>query len=323
MSGAEERTLTLGGHGEQFRHTALLYSGEDEFLAGTAAFVREGLAADEPVMVALGVPRIEALKAELGPPADRVLFTDMAEMGANPARIIPAWHDFVENRPTPHGGLRGIGEPIWAERSQAELVECQRHESLLNLVFDGTPGFQLLCPYDVDALPAEVLEEALRSHPLILAGGVTKASHDTRTLVEVGAPFADPLPDPPPQADSRVFAENDLAAVRRFVARCAADAGMGARTAGELVLATHEVATNSVLHGGGKGVVRIWQEGETLLCEVLDEGHIDSPLAGRQRPAPGEAGGYGLWLSNQLCDLVQVRSFPEGSVVRLHKRRER
>ena len=43
------------------------------------------------------------------------------------------------------------------------------------------------------------------------------------------------------------------------------------------------------------------------------------PLVGRERPA-GPAGGYGLWLANQLCDLVQVRSFPAGSVVRLHMR---
>ena len=27
--------------------------------------------------------------------------------------------------------------------------------------------------------------------------------------------------------------------------------------------------------------------------------------------------GFGLWLVNQLCDLVQLRTFPWGSVVRL------
>ena len=30
--------------------------------------------------------------------------------------------------------------------------------------------------------------------------------------------------------------------------------------------------------------------------------------------------GHGLWLANQVCDLVQVRSFPTGTVVRLHLR---
>jgi anti-sigma regulatory factor (Ser/Thr protein kinase) len=31
-------------------------------------------------------------------------------------------------------------------------------------------------------------------------------------------------------------------------------------------------------------------------------------------------GGYGLWLANQVCDLVQVRSSPAGTTVRLHVR---
>ena len=33
-----------------------------------------------------------------------------------------------------------------------------------------------------------------------------------------------------------------------------------------------------------------------------------TPLAGRRRPAPSEPDDRGLWLANQLCDLVQVRS---------------
>jgi MEDS: MEthanogen/methylotroph, DcmR Sensory domain len=44
--------------------------------------------------------------------------------------------------------LRGIGEPLFATRSADELVECQRHEALLNLAFQDAPGFWLLCPYD-------------------------------------------------------------------------------------------------------------------------------------------------------------------------------
>ena len=82
-----------------------------------------------------------------------------------------------------------------------------------------------------------------------------------------------------------------------------------------------EVASNSVTHGGGGGTLRVWLEEDTLVCEVRDRGIIDVPLAGRERPEPGQLGGYGLWLANLLCDLVQVRSFPDGSVVRLHKRR--
>ena len=55
-----------------------------------------------------------------------------------------------------------------------------------------------------------------------------------------------------------------------------------------------------------------------MLCEISDRGRFDEPLAGRVRPAPDQPDGRGLWLVNQLCDLVQIRSSPAGNVVRLH-----
>ena len=58
----------------------------------------------------------------------------MAVLGHNPARIIPAWRDFADAHAGP---IRGIGEPIWPGRGADELVECQLHESLLNVAFDG------------------------------------------------------------------------------------------------------------------------------------------------------------------------------------------
>jgi hypothetical protein len=53
---------------------------------------------------------------------------------------------------------------------------------------------------------------------------------------------------------------------------------------------------------------------------VRDGGRITRALAGRERPERGQVGGYGLWLANQLCDLVQVRAFAAGGAVRLHVR---
>jgi anti-sigma regulatory factor (Ser/Thr protein kinase) len=84
----------------------------------------------------------------------------------------------------------------------------------------------------------------------------------------------------------------------------------------------NEVATNSLRHADGWGVIRIWEEPHALVCDVRDGGTFDEPLAGRERPVPEEIGGFGLWLSNQVCDLVQIRSFPAGTVVRLHMHRD-
>jgi len=47
-----------------------------------------------------------------------------------------------------------------------------------------------------------------------------------------------------------------------------------------------------------------------LICEVHDTGQIADPLAGRRLPSPTAVGGFGLWLVNHLCDLVQVRTGP-------------
>ncbi len=200
-------------------------------------------------------------------------------------------------------------------------MECQRHESLLNLAFEDTKGFQLLCPYDSDALPPSVIDEARRSHPY-LSGGVDEThSRDYRGLEAVAAPFAEPLPDPAGEPDWRVFQRNTLAAMRAFVYGQAAAAGLSSDRMDDLALAVNEVATNSVVHGGGGGIVRIWQEPDALICEVIDRGPILEPLIGRERPSGNQQGGYGLWMANQLCDLVQIRSFGSRSVVRMHKRR--
>jgi hypothetical protein len=62
-------------------------------------------------------------------------------------------------------------------------------------------------------------------------------------------------------------------------------------------------------------------EGDDIVVEVADAGVIEQPLVGRLRPTVEQEGGRGLWIANQLCDLVQVRSGAEGTVVRLRARR--
>jgi anti-sigma regulatory factor (Ser/Thr protein kinase) len=305
---------------QDFRHEAFMYAGLDEFVRGAGAFIREGLEAGEPVLVVVSAEKIELLRRELGDDADEVLFADMAHVGANPARIIPAWRDFIAEHAEPGRGVRGIGEPIGPDRGPAELVECHRHEALLNVAFADTPGFRLMCPYDTTALEPAVVAHAHATHPLILADGAPLPSDRFPGLDAVRAPFDDPLPEPPVGVEKLEVHLYGLPAVRELVSRFAAAARLSADRASELVIAVNEIATNSVRHGGGSGVLRLWHEPGALVCEVRDRGRIEPPLVGRERPASGQIGGYGLWLANQVCDLVQVRSFPAGSAVRLHMR---
>ncbi|MDE3086925.1 MAG: sensor histidine kinase [Acidobacteriota bacterium] len=302
------------GHGQAgFRHEAFFYSGADDFVGGTVSFVEEGLRAGQPVMVALVPEKLELLRGALGDDAARVLFADMLELGRNPARIIPAWRRFVEE----HGGhatLRGIGEPIWAARDEDELVECQRHEALLNMAFDGGRPWSLLCPYDAGALGAEVLHEARRSHPYLAERHGVSASAE---YVASPAVFDGPLPEPALVDGELAFDGDTLRHARAVVSLWAAGV-LGAPRAGDLVLAVHEVAANSVRHGGGSGTLRYWRAGASAVVEVRDAGRFEKPLAGREMAPPGDEKGRGLWLAQQLCDLVQLRSSPQGSAVRLH-----
>ncbi|HXQ18554.1 MAG TPA: sensor histidine kinase [Acidimicrobiales bacterium] len=302
---------------DSFRHEALLYGDLATFLDATMAFITEGLAQDAATLVFVNEAKINALCAALGDQAQDVTFADMALVGANPARIIPAWSDFVATHSGSDRPLRGIGEPIWAGRDPAELAECHIHESLLNLAFAESPAFWLLCPYDTRALDPAVLHGAHRNHTVVRERGDQRRSeHFSPSAADL---FAAPLPPAPIGAAGLQFDRHRLAEVRQLVGEAARAAGLGRSRASDLLIAVNELATNSVIHGDGAGTIIVWCEGGSILCEVRDRGRLDRPLAGRVRPSVAQPNGRGLWLVNQLCDLVQLRTLADGTVVRVHQ----
>jgi anti-sigma regulatory factor (Ser/Thr protein kinase) len=305
---------------DRFAHDALFYAGMDDFVAQTIPFIVQGVEAGEPILVVVSSEKIARLRAELNGRADRVRFANMVGVGQNPARIIPAWRAFVSEQRATGRPFRGIGEPIWAARSRTELDECERHEALLNVAFDGAPAWRLTCPYDTETLSAPVLEEAERNHPFLVHQGIRRPSGGYRGLEGAAAPFDRPLAAPPPTARQLRFEPTALSlhTLRAVVTEEAAGFGLPPSRTDDLVLAASEVATNSIRHGGGTGVLRLWGQADALVCEISDAGRIEDPLAGRDRPAGDLESGYGLWLANHVCDLVQIRTFESGSVVRLH-----
>jgi anti-sigma regulatory factor (Ser/Thr protein kinase) len=304
---------TFGG----YRHEAFLYSGLPEFLSGTLSFIRRAVSAGDPVLAVVSAAKIDLLRQQLGAEAGHVAFADMADVGDNPARIIAQWQAFVQGN-AGAAQLCGIGEPIHPERSPSELAECQLHEALLNVAFAAATPLWLLCPYDLEALAADVIDEAQRTHPFVAHGDQRQASSAFEPI-DLADPFDRPLPPPPAGAAPVSFGSGDLRRLRMLVAGHAEQAGLEKEAATGVVLAVSEVASNSIRHGGGHGEVRVWAEGRILVCEVSDRGHITSPLVGRVRPVPDAGGGAGLWLANQLCDLVQISSSARGTTVRIYQ----
>jgi len=303
---------------EAYRHDAFFWRGEEEFLAGTATFVREGVLAGEPVMVCVIRPRLARLRDELGMLADGVRFVDMGELGRNPARIIPAWQQFVDECAVEGQPVRGVGEPIWAGRRPGEVSECQLHEALLDIAVPPETPLWLLCPYDVGELEEEVLAEARRTHPGFLTSGVARRRGWFAGEHRADDGFHVDLPQAGAPTFRRSFTATDLRVLRDDVLAHARAAGVSGERSADLALSVHEVATNSVVHARGAGVLHIWREPGALVCEVRDPGRISDPMIGRRAPGVENLHGRGLWMVNHLCDLVQIRSHAAGTTVRLH-----
>ena len=308
------RASAAGG----FQHDALFYEHDDEFVDHVAQFVREGVTAGEPVLVVVQAAKIARLRGALDDVVDDVEFANMADVGGNPARIIPAWMAFVD-RYEPGTRVRGVGEPLYVERSASARAECHVHEALLNVALSSA-AMTLLCPYDATRLSAEDLDRATTNHGGVHMHGACSVNE---SFVRPHAPLAGALPRPPRVLDVLDFDKTRLRAVRQLVDVRAEAAGLDDRRREDCVLAVSEIATNSVMHGGGGGTLRTWLDGDHLLCEVSDRGRVSDVLAGRCRPVAGQNGGYGLWLANQLADLVQVRTNDDGTVVRAHFTRVR
>jgi anti-sigma regulatory factor (Ser/Thr protein kinase) len=303
-----------------FRHEALLYAGDAEFFPAILDFVREGISRREPALVVVDARKIRGLRAALGEDASEVEFADMATVGVNPARIIPAWRDFVDARCTADRPVRGVGEPVWSARSEAELAECHRHEALLNVAFAPGPSWQLICPYDTQTLAPAVVAAASATHPSVRASsGASESSTAWRGLEASAAPLTDALPPPPSDAVVVGFeTPGSLVQLRALVEQWARESGLPPTRSAQAVLVVDELAANSLRHGGGRGTLLVWRDDDgSLLCEVRDHGAITDPLVGRVRPPTEAAQGRGLWLANHLSDLVQIRAVPGGSAVRV------
>jgi anti-sigma regulatory factor (Ser/Thr protein kinase) len=299
-----------------FEHEALFYRNEADFLAGVVPFVREGLTRGEAVLVAEPSHRLGLLRDALGDDAQAVTFVDMEAIGANPARIIGVWSTALEENTRAGRTLRGVGEPAWYGRREPELVECELHELLLNQAFDAGPAWRLLCPYDEERLPRAVCEGALRTHPLRSTGAERTKSEKYRPDRYTDA-FAATVPPRDGVALRGVYGAGDVPATRHTVAQYARSCGLPEEEVEALELAASELATNSIRYGGGTGTVAMWVEPGAAVVEFSDAGHIADPLTGRRSPPLDSEGGRGLYLVNQSCDLVQLRSSPRGTTVRI------
>ena len=305
---------------QSYRHEALLWHGREDFVQALVPFIQEGIDAGEAVMVAVIPEHAEWIRTELGATASQVHFVDMVNLGRNPARIIPAWQSFLEDSSGYGRPARGIGEPIWPGRRPEEILECQLHEALLNLAVDPELPFWLVCPYDAEHLDGEVIAEAGRSHPALATAASYHGSPNYRGHAHAQEMFTAELPAICGRpAETSVTDQLNLKATAEYVSLQAASADLWSHRIIDLTNAVRGLAVNSLQRGAERVRVQVWNEPEVLICDIADDTVIDDFLIGRR--APQTAGQDNLWFANQRCDLVQTRSSPNGTTIRLHMRK--
>jgi len=299
----------------QYRHECLLYGCTDELLSEVVPFIRDGLRLGEPTLVAIAEPRQQALRDALGDDESRVVFADMAQL-ANPAKIIPAIQQFV----AAHGGaaIRGVGEPIWAGRRAAEIAEAQFHETLMDVALAADAPLWVLCPYNTSELDTATIDEAYRSHASAVHAHASTASPAYGGAEHAAAAFGSRLPEPElliETVEVRLLSPDKAAA---DVLRFATGAGLATRRAVRLAAAVDEVTASAAQQTGQELSIRMWGDTAEVVCEVVDRAVITDVMVGRRGLATTQPRDRDIRLANELCDLVQVRSNPDGTTVRMH-----
>jgi anti-sigma regulatory factor (Ser/Thr protein kinase) len=107
----------------------------------------------------------------------------------------------------------------------------------------------------------------------------------------------------------------DLARVREFVRTGATRLGLPEHRAELLTLAVSELATNTLQHTAGGGLVRLHTADGRIVCDVIDGGSVR--VLGRAMPAADALRGRGLAIVERICDEVGVDTAPDGTRVRL------
>ena len=305
--------LTSVGDTEGLVHAALLYRSSAQLRSAVEGYLEDARAAGEPVLAILPSAQLDVLDDLLGHGPQAVSHRDMTEVGRNPGCLLGELEEWMAAH---SGRVRVVSEPIWPGRAAAEITECMRHEALVNHVFADAP-VSLLCPYDAASLDADVISGAEMTHPWLLdeAGARPSLAYGDPLALAAGTMW--PQAEPSGSVSEIPF-DGDLRALRHAVCEDDRVRALPALRRQDLVFAVNEIATNVIRHGDGTCETRLWRDGDRVVAEVRSTTPIGDVMAGRRRPGPEADGGRGLWLVNQLCDLVELRNDRGGAWLRMH-----
>jgi anti-sigma regulatory factor (Ser/Thr protein kinase) len=296
----------------RFRHHALVYETQDEYLACSVPFLRDGLEAGEGAIVAHTKPGLAMMREALGPDAERVRFVDVSSAYTRPARTLAAYHDVYATQLQTTPTLRCVAD-VQFGLDPAEWDLWTGYEAVFNRAFAHLPAW-VLCSYNANGTPDPIIEGVWQTHPEVVDGDTwTTSDHfedPDRLLRRVT-----PTPEPLPELRSIPFG-HDTEEFRERLARELVAAHVTETQTLDMLLAATEIAENALQHGRGVEDVRFGRARGRFVCEVIDRGDgFDDPSAGYL--APREGVGTGLWVARQLTWRIEFFRSPTGFTTRI------
>lgn len=301
-----------------YLHEAAYYDSDAQLLDIVVPFLRGGLDAGEPTVVALGEAHSELVRNAM-PRSRDIYYMPGGELYSRPAPAIHAYRRLLaEYVAAGAGQIRLLGEldptafgPAWDWWS--------RYESAVNHAYGDYPLWSL-CAYHTGTTPPAVLADVSRTHPWV-------AAPDDRH--EVSPDFVNPVaflsqdrivvPDPLQRQAPVVELADPLPYQARAAVLDAAPHGMAPSEVDAFLTAVSEAVTNAIRHGSPPVLVRLWVGDDRVVVTVTDRGPgIENPFAGLIRANGGDLdGGLGLWLCHHLCSHVVTYRDGAGFTIRL------
>jgi anti-sigma regulatory factor (Ser/Thr protein kinase) len=293
------------------RHNAFVYASQDEYVARSVGFLKEGLEAGEGAIFGDTRDGLAVMREAFGRDADNVTFFDVGSTYTRPARTVAAYNAAFLGQLRKAPSVRAVARVQFGP-TPADWHEWMGYEAITNVAYSDLPVW-VVCAYNANGLPDPVLEAVWRTHPEVLTEEWLESDRFEQPRELVRSLTAEP--EPLPGLRSFSVAE-DLEAFRELLARELAAERVPDAKALEMIVAGTEIAANALGHGGGIQEVRVGRAEGRFVCEVVDRGSgFDDPLAGYL--APREGTGTGLWVARQLAWRLEFFDSPNGFTARI------
>jgi anti-sigma regulatory factor (Ser/Thr protein kinase) len=318
-----------------YRHVAVLYDSDQQFLDLVIPFLREGVAAGEPCLVALAASTSRLARAAVG---DTTGLTFLDDRYDRPASVIRSNRDLFTVHLIDGASRIRVASEVPHPGVGAPWDGWARYEAAINHAYAEFPLWGL-CAYDTRITPDPVLDEVTRTHPYLSTGDghqvnpsyqdpvefLAQRPPSQADLVETASLPVIDLTDPTPTAarDAVHSASMIPPGTPQIEAPQSAASRRGAAQlepiqVEHLVFGVSEAVTNAVLHGRPPVRFRLWTAPDRIVATVSDRGDgLSDPFAGLLPVSDPSSAGLGLWLTHQLCSHVTHDTTDDGFTIRL------